>query len=70
MRNDRHAKKTLLIVTVAELRDLALGACTPQYKNHGYIPPQEDLDKIAIGPGYARYCCPDRRRTRVSGRAC
>ena len=48
MRNDRHAKKTLLIVTLLSA-GLALGACTPQYKNHGYIPPQEDLDKIAIG---------------------
>ena len=48
MRNDRHAKKTLLIVTMLSA-GLALGACTPQYKNHGYIPPQEDLDKIAVG---------------------
>ncbi len=28
---------------------VALGACSPQYKNHGYIPLQEDLDKIQIG---------------------
>lgn len=28
---------------------LALGACSPQYKNHGYIPPQEDLDQIQVG---------------------
>jgi outer membrane protein assembly factor BamE (lipoprotein component of BamABCDE complex) len=28
---------------------LGLSACSPQYQNHGYIPPQEDLDKITIG---------------------
>lgn len=26
-----------------------LGACSAQFKNHGYIPPQEDLDQITIG---------------------
>jgi outer membrane protein assembly factor BamE (lipoprotein component of BamABCDE complex) len=28
---------------------LTIGACTPTYKNHGYIPPQEDLDAIIVG---------------------
>lgn len=28
---------------------LALSACAPTFKNHGYIPPQEDLDALAIG---------------------
>ncbi len=28
---------------------IALGACTPIYQNHGYIPPQEDLDQIQVG---------------------
>ena len=28
---------------------LTVGACTPTYKNHGYIPPQEDLDAIIVG---------------------
>ena len=28
---------------------LTVGACTPTYKNHGYIPPQEDLDTIIVG---------------------
>jgi outer membrane protein assembly factor BamE (lipoprotein component of BamABCDE complex) len=28
---------------------LCLAACGPQYRSHGYIPPQEDLDQIAIG---------------------
>jgi outer membrane protein assembly factor BamE (lipoprotein component of BamABCDE complex) len=26
-----------------------LAACTPQYKNHGYMPPAEDLDQIVVG---------------------
>lgn len=28
---------------------LALGACSAQYSNHGYIPPQEDLALIEVG---------------------
>ena len=28
---------------------LTIGACTPTYKNYGYIPPQEDLDAIIVG---------------------
>ncbi len=27
----------------------SLGACAPQYANHGYIPPQEDLEQINVG---------------------
>ena len=27
----------------------ALTACGPIYRNHGYVPPQEDLDQIAVG---------------------
>ena len=26
-----------------------LGACEAQYRSHGYIPPEEDLDKLVIG---------------------
>jgi outer membrane protein assembly factor BamE (lipoprotein component of BamABCDE complex) len=26
-----------------------LAACSPQYANHGYIPPSEDLDQIVVG---------------------
>ncbi len=48
MRKDRHVKKTLLTATIVSA-GLMLGACAPQYKNHGYIPPQEDLDQITIG---------------------
>ncbi len=28
---------------------LGLGACAARYTNHGYIPPQEDLDQITVG---------------------
>ncbi|MEX0307865.1 MAG: outer membrane protein assembly factor BamE [Ruegeria sp.] len=27
----------------------AIGACTPVFKNHGYVPPPEDLAKIKVG---------------------
>lgn len=27
----------------------ALVACTAQYRNHGYVPPAEDLNKLVIG---------------------
>ena len=26
-----------------------LAACTPQFVNHGYIPPAEDIEKITVG---------------------
>lgn len=48
MRMNRQVKKTLLTATVLGA-GLMLGACAPQYKNHGYIPPQEDLDQIVVG---------------------
>jgi len=28
---------------------VALAGCTPQFQNHGYVPPQEDLDKLKVG---------------------
>ena len=28
---------------------LTLAACSPQFENHGYIPPQEDLGQIKVG---------------------
>ncbi len=28
---------------------VALGACSPQYRNHGYVPPEEDLQQIQVG---------------------
>ncbi len=48
MRKDRHVIRTLFAATILGA-GLTLGACAPQYQNHGYIPPQEDLDKITVG---------------------
>lgn len=28
---------------------LSLGACTAQYRNHGYVPPADDLAKVVVG---------------------
>lgn len=28
---------------------VGLVACTAQYRNHGYVPPEEDLEKIKVG---------------------
>jgi outer membrane protein assembly factor BamE (lipoprotein component of BamABCDE complex) len=28
---------------------VALAACGPVYRNHGYVPPPEDLDQIVVG---------------------
>ncbi|MDF1728675.1 MAG: outer membrane protein assembly factor BamE [Sulfitobacter sp.] len=33
----------------AALVVLGLAACTPQFSNHGYIPPIEDLEQIVVG---------------------
>ena len=34
---------------VALIAVLGLGACTPMYRNHGYIPTETDLATIAVG---------------------
>ncbi|MDO5612115.1 MAG: outer membrane protein assembly factor BamE [Paracoccus sp. (in: a-proteobacteria)] len=28
---------------------LALAACAPVYRNHGYVPPPEDLEQVVVG---------------------
>tara|TARA_R110002110_G_scaffold21167_7_gene84467 strand:- start:98 stop:553 length:456 start_codon:yes stop_codon:yes gene_type:complete len=28
---------------------LTLGACQPQFSNHGYVPPEEDLQQVQVG---------------------
>ncbi|SFS57062.1 Beta-barrel assembly machine subunit BamE [Sulfitobacter marinus] len=48
MRIDRHLTKTLMSAALISA-GLMLGACAPQYKNHGYVPLQEDLDQLTIG---------------------
>lgn len=39
------ARRVVLALALAS----GLGACTAQYANHGYIPPEEDLDQIVVG---------------------
>lgn len=34
---------------VAMIAILATGACVASYRNHGYIPPQDELDAIVVG---------------------
>lgn len=43
-RSRQIAKRASVVALV-----VALGACTPQFSNHGYIPPQEELDQIKVG---------------------
>ncbi|WP_415402711.1 outer membrane protein assembly factor BamE [Tateyamaria sp. SN3-11] len=38
-------RTVILAGTVA----LALAACTPTFRNHGYIPAEEDLQELAVG---------------------
>lgn len=38
-------RRVLLVTTFAA----ALSACAPQFSNHGYIPPAEDLEQIVVG---------------------
>ena len=28
---------------------ITTAGCTPTYRNHGYIPPEEELQKLAVG---------------------
>ena len=37
------------IMALALSVPLALSACTATYRNHGYIPPEEDLAQIVVG---------------------
>ncbi len=34
---------------LAALCLIAVAACSAQYRNHGYVPPPEDLDKLVVG---------------------
>lgn len=44
----RHATRRLIRAVLAVVL-LTTAACTTQYRNHGYIPPQEELDQIEVG---------------------
>lgn len=48
MRTTNQANRRLM-QAVALVAVVALSACAPQFRNHGYIPPQEDLDQIQVG---------------------
>jgi outer membrane protein assembly factor BamE (lipoprotein component of BamABCDE complex) len=43
----RSRRKVISAVTLGVF--LSLAACSPQFRNHGYAPLQEDLDQIKIG---------------------
>ncbi len=47
----RSIRKTSLRAMQAATLAVAFGVagCAPQFSNHGYIPPQEDLDQLEIG---------------------
>lgn len=48
MRTNRQTGFTpLRAIALAAL--LSATACSPTFRNHGYIPPQEDLDQIELG---------------------
>ena len=38
-------RRVLLATAVAGV----VGACSPQYKNHGYLPPDDELEQIVVG---------------------
>lgn len=38
-------RRVLLATAVAGV----VGACSPQYKNHGYLPPEDELEQIVVG---------------------
>ncbi|WP_338548216.1 outer membrane protein assembly factor BamE [Roseovarius phycicola] len=40
----RFGKWALGLVLVA-----VLGACTPQFRNHGYVPPEDELQTLVVG---------------------
>ncbi|UOA31799.1 hypothetical protein DSM110093_01573 [Sulfitobacter sp. DSM 110093] len=48
MRNTKQTGKTRLRIAGMGLA-LLLTACTPQYENHGYVPPQDQLEQIVVG---------------------
>ena len=43
----RAGRRTLLSVTLCA--SVAVAGCAPTFNNHGYIPPQDQLDEIKVG---------------------
>ena len=37
------------LMTLAFLAVLGLAACTPIYRNHGYVPPETELGQVVVG---------------------
>ncbi|MEL7093191.1 MAG: outer membrane protein assembly factor BamE [Pseudomonadota bacterium] len=37
------------MISIALGAALAAAACTPQFRDHGYIPPEEDLQELVVG---------------------
>ncbi|SFG32260.1 outer membrane protein assembly factor BamE [Sulfitobacter dubius] len=48
MRNTKQTGKTRFRIAGMGLA-LLLTACSPQYQNHGYVPPQDQLEQIVVG---------------------
>ncbi|MEL7164249.1 MAG: outer membrane protein assembly factor BamE [Pseudomonadota bacterium] len=38
-----------ILMSIAIGASLAAAACTPQFRDHGYIPPEEDLQELVVG---------------------
>ncbi len=38
-----------LTLSIAMMAGLALSACSPLFSNHGYIPPEEELQELVVG---------------------
>lgn len=47
-RADKLPKRVIRIACAAAL-GLSLSACSAIYRNHGYVPPAEDLAKVSVG---------------------
>lgn len=49
-RNSGRPSGRIVVKSIAVMvLGLSLSACAATYRNHGYIPPQEDLDLLAVG---------------------
>lgn len=44
-----NARRKVRLAAFLASAAVSLAACGPTYQNHGYIPPQEDLDQIVVG---------------------
>jgi len=56
-----------LRVLVAGALALALAACSPIYRNHGYVPAEEDLAQLVVGKDTRETAAPKVGRPSTSG---